>query len=53
MRGDEAAERKADEMDLVDAERIEQLDIVHDVVVEGVHRGVVARTRQSPGDRDG
>ena len=53
MRGEQAAEREADQMDLVDPERVEQLDVVHDVVVDRVHRRIVARLAEARDDRDG
>ena len=39
--GDVAAEREPDQIDLVEPEEVEQLDIVHDVVVDVVHRRIV------------
>ena len=39
--GDVAAEREPDQVDLVEPEEVEQLDIVHDVVVDVVHRRIV------------
>ena len=48
LRRQEAAEREADQPELVEAERVEQVEIMHDVVVHVGHRRVVVRLRQSP-----
>src|SRR5580704_5406636 len=47
MRRQKAAQREADKMDLVDAKRIEQTDVMHNVIVERIHRRIVTRFAKS------
>src|SRR5262245_59435774 len=51
-RGEPAAEREADQIDLVESERIEQIQIVHDVVMDAAHRRIVVGFAESGMERN-
>src|SRR4029079_5331149 len=50
--GEPAAEREPDQVDLVETERIEQIQIVHDVVMDAAHRRIVVGFAESGMERN-
>ena len=52
VRREKPAERKSDQMEFVEAERVKQVEIMHDVIVHLVHRRVVVLLAKARMKRD-